>query len=66
MTDNINRAQVACVPPGYFTWEMVDQIRAAAEQLPTFGGGPGGEDIPDPELSRIADLIAALLPPRQP
>lgn len=52
--------------PFGFTWDDVDGLRQVAEQLPTFGAGPGGTDVPDPELTSLADRIAALLPPREP
>lgn len=50
--------------PFGFTWDDVDALLDAAQQMPTFGGGPTGEDIPDPALTDLAARITALLPPR--
>lgn len=57
----------AALPAGHpqkITREWATELRAVAEQLPTMGAGPNGEDIPDPTLTRMADALESYLPPQ--
>lgn len=49
--------------PRKITRSTVNELRAVAAQLPTMGAGPNGEDIPDPDLSHLADALESYLPP---